>query len=859
MSSRPVVPVSLLGIVLVFMVLPAWGTSPLDPAVVAAFDRLHQHIREAGSVQGDLGDSLLKKVQNAENAYVRGHVCTAANVLSAFSHQTQALRKGDRAARAEDFGNQAWTLRLMMLRAHPDAPCSLPAVQSPADVSLGESDNQQVTGTIHFPDPRLLTIDRGGETWTQLDFPGIPNIGEPPGAPSIPAFRRLIAVPRGAEAAITIGDPNLAESFFLNLYPLQPPAEDAQPPDAFGDEEPPLASYGDKPFVKDARLYATNAFLPPNPCRLSDAGTFRDLQIVQLECAAAQYNPVTDEVKIFRSIDFQVLFRGGTGVFLTEASLGPFESVPDAYIGSVLNSDAVSRYVGPDLREIGCPGEELLILTHPDFRDQADQLAAWKRDKGIATSVFNVNDGAGPGPDTNEEIDAFIEHRYATCKVRPSYVLLLGDAEHIPTFYEQRVNYPPGTLIPSDYRYARIPPANPDPLLLLFDVYPDLGVGRIPVDTPDEAQAVVNKLLQYEGSPPFAPTFYHMALFASDFQCCRTDTNVVPEGSDQRAFVQTSEFLRDTLMGYGKEGQRVYGKTVDAGDNSTDPPSPPYTGDPTPRFYVDGMTALPADLAPGFPWDGSPDDVVAGINEGRFLVVHVDHGFRLGWGTPNFKTAYLPSLTNATLYPFVLSINCSSGHFDEETDNDGGTSAEAFAEQILFKPNAGAIGVIASTRMSNTGVNDVLARGWVDAMFPDTVSFGNSQSLVRVGDILNHGKLYMISQLGLTHGNLLNHLNMYHAFGDPTLEVWTGSPFHLPQDFVLIPIPDFGLEIHYAVDGAVITALQEVRGEVIPVGRAMVDQGVAHMQFFSAPIEGVPLILSASMKGAVSTKLLLHE
>lgn len=188
----------------------------------------------------------------------------------------------------------------------------------------------------------------------------------------------------------------------------------------------------------------------------------------------------------------------------------------------------------------------MLILTHPSFRPAADALRKWKQDKGILASVFEVNDGAGPGPDTTDAIHQFIEDRVNQCKIRPSYLLLLGDAEFIPTYVVELVPQPDDRRIGTDYPYATVQISGQ---YLDLDVVADLAIARMPVDTLEQANTVVQKVIRYEQDPPLNPAFYRQATVASQFQCCKA--TVKADGIDQRDFVKTSEFVRDAMVSEG--------------------------------------------------------------------------------------------------------------------------------------------------------------------------------------------------------------------------------------------------------------------------------------------------------------------
>ena len=73
----------------------------------------------------------------------------------------------------------------------------------------------------------------------------------------------------------------------------------------------------------------------------------------------------------------------------------------------------------------------------------------------------------------------------------------------------------------------------------------------------------------------------------------------------------------------------------------------------------------------------------------------------------------------------------------------------------------------------------------------------------------------------------------------------------LPSDFVLELSPEF-LRVVYEVDGATITAFQETELGLLPIGRATVEGGAAVLRYVEQPVEGAPILLSASLANAVT-------
>ncbi len=160
--------------------------------------------------------------------------------------------------------------------------------------------------------------------------------------------------------------------------------------------------------------------------------------------------------------------------------------------------------------------------------------------------------------------------------------------------------------------------------------------------------------------------------------------------------------------------------------------------------------------------------MTAAWNEGRFLMIHRDHGWSDGWGTPGYTTANVDALTNGALLPVVMSINCSSAAYDyDET---------SFAQNALVKADGGAVGVFGDTRDSPSWHNSQLGLGLVDALLPSVLPGEGPATKQRMGDALINGKLRLagLSPPG-SDGSTRNELYLWHYFGDPSMQMWGGG------------------------------------------------------------------------------------
>ena len=838
-----------------------------SPDVLAEFDQLAHSIDLLSTLNKGQQTSLTQKLASAKDAYGRGQPCTALNILDAYLNEAQALRRGTLVATAEQLYDSGRILEHDLASRLPEGTqCPGHAwINSGISVELLESDNTHVHGHISFGELGMSSVLAGGQTFTRLTLPGLVPTG-PAGLPGVPAVNRLLAFPRGAIVSVFTSPPLIADTLHLNVYPFQhEPA----------DSETTTNPFADPPFVQDAVAYASPGPFPANICTVQPLGQVRDLPIAQLFCATGQYNPISNALTLFRSIDFEVRFAGGSGFFIAGARLGPFERPLGDDTRLLINERDIANWVDWHLAPFQCAGEELLIFTTADLASAAQKLAQWKQTHGIATAVVTIGNTW-----TGNDIRNYIQHDYDHCTVRPSYVLLFGDTDLVPTFYVGSEFAPINTA--SDYPYAAYPQF---PLSL----FPEFGVGRIPVGTLAPALDVVDKIIVYEAEPPTFVPFYQNVTLASAFECCDANASAFPVGVDLRGFIQTSESVRNLLMDNGYTVERIYTEIVD-------PCSPVncYTnGNVTPTRYHDG-TLLPADLGAdsGFAWNGSTQDIISAWNDlldPRFLIMHRDHGSWEHWAHPELTKDDIPKYLEITPYlPVVFSMNCSTGFFDPNTNPSSirsltdptpyypfGTAVKDetyFAERLLRQQLAGAIGVIAPTRDSPSWANDALARGLFDAVWPGVLGPGVPPQITRLGDILSHAKVYLFtaaaapdlanSEAPLTE--VLSELNLYHLLGDPTLAMWTLPPSSLPATPTSFDVLEGAFQVGYGVEGATITALQVrqigddvANWEMLPIGRARVKNGVATLSFVNQPWSDVPILLSASKLNAVSRPLTL--
>jgi len=560
-------------------------------------------------------------------------------------------------------------------------------------------------------------------TFTTFNIPNAGFIGDL-GKPRLPVVTCIFAVPT-LDVSLNVVDAEVAESSWVGrVYPAQSPQSDSETGD-------------NTEFIIDESFYQQDIEYPGKLAELVYDGKIRDICFVKIEFYPVQYNPkqeiatIYDEITIKLSWDESEIVTVESGfdnALFTQFYENVFENWQEFLENTMIVES--QKGSGSGSREEGC---DYLIITHPDFYSEILELAEWKHSKGFFTKVVDTDETGS----TSSQIQQYIQNLYDNGNPRVSYVLLVGDAEYVPTNYEYSAA--------SDLWYATVSGS---------DYYPDIFIGRIPVDTSTETQVIVEKILKYEQTPPTATSYYEDFAVAAYFQ---DDEN---NGYETRRFVRTSEEVRDYLLSEGYDGERIY--CTKSYINPTH-----YNN----GYYGDGEPLPPELLRPTFAWDGDAADIINAIESGVFILNHRDHGSEGGWGDPYFQSSHIAGLTNGDLTPVVFSINCLTGKFD---------NYDCFCEKFIRKDGGGAVAIFGASRVSYSGYNDFLCRGFYDAIWPDfDENVGGSSSLYSLGEILNYGKTYMANTWGDPWGYERLTFELFHCFGDPSMEIWTAAPQEL--------------------------------------------------------------------------------
>ena len=325
--------------------------------------------------------------------------------------------------------------------------------------------------------------------------------------------------------------------------------------------------------------------------------------------------------------------------------------------------DIVSNFSTSYLRDAATTPEKMLIITPTSLQNAIHDFVIWKRQCGIHTDVFTLDDTGS----TTQEIKSFIQNRYDNLETRPDYLLLIGDVDDsfaLPAYYfseENNVTDTPYTLLAGD------------------DFFPEMLVGRFSIDSSYELATIINKVLRYEKMPYIDNSdWYNQAVLVAGNFSSTPPVPVTP--------VQVTQWLNDKLENYG------------------------FT-DITEVYYPGAY--------PG------TDQIVSGINNGASFVTYRGWGDANGWHYPYFHTENLDELNNGAMLPVMTSIVCNTGDFANSVDPCFGEACLRLGSPS--SPNGMVAFVGPSDLHTSTKFNNAIFSGFYSGLLDENIfSFGSA-------------------------------------------------------------------------------------------------------------------------------------
>lgn len=374
---------------------------------------------------------------------------------------------------------------------------------------------------------------------------------------------------------------------------------------------------------------------------------------------------------------------------------------------------------------------DYVIVTHPNFVNAANDLAEFHAEKeGLSYAIVTTDQLFNEYSSGAQDITAikdFMKMLYDRAEgdinKMPRYLLLIGDgsydnkhrltvnSNYIPTYQSQSSLIPAdngtgGSYISDDY-FGLLDDGESDNINDLIDI----GIGRFPVRTLDQAMAIVGKIKHYYSTQTHGSWRNVIALIGDD-----EDSNMHMSQADD-----LSEIIEEE--------------------------APVFNLD---KIFFDAYQQ--DNSAGGARYPDVNAAIKKRISSGSIFMTYTGHGGELGWGHERVLT--IPEINdwiNKDNMPAMLTATCEFSRFD----NPYLTSA---GELTLLNPDGGAIGLLTTTRLVYAGPNFVISQRF----------FENAFKLNDYGEIPSLGDLNKITKiLGPKVVNTRN----FSLLGDPALRL----------------------------------------------------------------------------------------
>ncbi|MFH1121737.1 MAG: C25 family cysteine peptidase [Bacteroidota bacterium] len=232
------------------------------------------------------------------------------------------------------------------------------------------------------------------------------------------------------------------------------------------------------------KAYNQNEFFPSQMANLREPYILRDYRGQTLVINPFAYNPVTKILRVYHSINLEVISNGVSGInnLVREETPERFNNeYRQIYDRHFLNAESGGRYAA--LEEQG----NMLIISYGAFMTEMQDFVDWKRTIGIPVEMVDV---ATIGANQTA-IKSYVSNYYSTNGL--TYLLLVGDHAQVPTVTTGDVGGP------SDHAYGYVAGS---------DHYPDIFVGRFSAENAAQVATQVQRTIEYEQNPDISTDWF---------------------------------------------------------------------------------------------------------------------------------------------------------------------------------------------------------------------------------------------------------------------------------------------------------------------------------------------------------------
>jgi hypothetical protein len=420
---------------------------------------------------------------------------------------------------------------------------------------------------------------------------------------------------------------------------------------------------------------------------------------------------------------------------------------------------------------------EYVIVSHPDFVEEAERLADFHREYSglntlVATTEAIYNEFSSGAQDITA-IKDFMRMFYERGKqgdLQVRYLLLFGDASYdfknrlpdnsnfIPTYQSQNSLHYIHSYATDDY-FGYLDPGESAGI----DDMVDIGIGRFVIQTPEEAADMVNKVIHYATSESAMGRWQNVITFVADDE----DGNVHMNQANQLA-----TFIDSTFKNYNVD-----------------------------KIYIDAYQQESTTGGARYPEVNRAINI--SVERGSLIMNYTGHGGEVGWA--HERILEVPDIINWENFDrlsIFVTATCTFARFDDP----GRISA---GEHVFLNPKGGGIALFTTARATFGGSNLTINRELYKHAFEK-----QDGAYPAMGDLI---------RLAKTESTSATNDKKFLLIGDPALKM-------AYPDFTVKTTNITGLETQLSLDTLKALSSVTISGKIIDNNGNIVSDFNGHLQ-----------------------------
>lgn len=370
---------------------------------------------------------------------------------------------------------------------------------------------------------------------------------------------------------------------------------------------------------------------------------------------------------------------------------------------------------------------DMLILAPSIFKEQAQSLAdyhaEWDGMLSVVVDVDEIFNEFGTGTPDPTAIRDFVRMVYRRSGGRLKYLTLFGRAsadfrnlkgygQNFVPCYEAKENPNHDVSFCTDDYFGLMDSDEG----VNSEGRVDIGIGRLPVSTAEEADIVLHKIRHYND----------LAKTHGDWK-----TNLLMVADDE-----TTDYVNNS---------ETYGNMFDTINHALTQK----------KIYVGAYPTV--STSSGVTVPGANADLMQALDKGALMMLYVGHGGVKGLtGECLFTNSDINALTNLDRMPFVYTATCEFSKYDNPLLVSAG-------ENMFLNPNGGAVALFTTCRPTYGNNNNKHSQAFVQTV----CQRGSDGKPLRFGDIV---RLTKANNLNYSSATSLANLNIrFVLLGDPAL------------------------------------------------------------------------------------------